>query len=232
MRNIAYLNTLFILTGILFLTGCTGQTDKKRSEGSAVSSADSSTKSQPVNNKSVASTDSLSGNADPNDPEQRIRATYAETLRLKNEGDLDSTAFKYSCNNEKSGQVVYYSSRGKLKLITHSYSEYDHFTSEDQYLLEDEQLCFVYQRSVTWSFESGPEGSTKDNITEKRMYLADDKPLKCLEKKFTIRSQATNNPKSEQVPSKEVNCSWSPGAEKEFKLLAKYYNKPAPSCLK
>lgn len=221
--------TLFFLGGVASFIGCGGPSENE-SAGTSGRLADSSTQVQ-APNEELETTDLPSGSPLSNNPEVDIHSAYSRIMRKKNGGNLDSTTFKYSCYNEKSGRVAYFSEQGKLKLITHSYNEYDHFSAEDQYFIEDGQLYFVYQKTVTWAFESGPEGSTKDNIIERRMYLAGNKPIKCLQKKFTIRSQSADNPTSEQVPNKAVDCNWGPEAEKKFKLLEKYHGRPAPKCL-
>jgi hypothetical protein len=161
---------------------------------------------------------------------EAIQKAYATIIMQKERGALDSTGFTYNCRDEKRGTVSYFSENGHLKLIVHKYNEYDHHSAEDNYFVSDSTLIFTYTITVLWSFESGAEGATKDNITEQRIYLVDQKPLKCLEKKYVIRSQAKNNPRSEDVANKEVNCA-SAKALKPFQLLLKNKAKAPGGCL-
>ncbi|MGK6352881.1 hypothetical protein [Parapedobacter sp. DT-150] len=161
-----------------------------------------------------------------------IQRTYAAIVAQKERGTLDSASFKYSCYNEKSGTVSYFSEKGRLRMIVHRYNEYDHHSAVDYYFVQDSTLFFVYLNRVSWAFESGPEGSTKDNITERRIYLVDQKPIRCLEKKFVVRSEVANNPRSESVANKEVNCTPSDSVNQPFWILAKYHNRNPPDCLK
>jgi hypothetical protein len=160
-----------------------------------------------------------------------IQRAYNEISTKATAGDFDSTSFKYSCRGEKGGTVSYFTEKGKLRLIVHRYNEYDHYSAEDHYYVKDSLLFFTLRKSVVWAFESGPEGSTKDNIKERRVYLVADKPIKCLEKKFIIRSQATNNPRSEDVPSRNVDCPSPATVMEPYLLLTKYRNNPTKECL-
>jgi len=144
-------------------------------------------------------------------------------LKLENKS-LDSTSFSYNCRDEKQGTVVYYFDNNALKMIKHTYSEYSHFSATDSYFVKDSALFFVYYNRVSWSFDSQGKGTsdTKDNITENRFYIIDNKPVKCLEKKFTVRSSDPDNTSSHNVGNKEVACSSIKPVLAKFQLLAKY----------
>ncbi|RYE55792.1 MAG: hypothetical protein EOP48_09420 [Sphingobacteriales bacterium] len=160
-----------------------------------------------------------------------IQNAYANIVSKNKAGSLDSTSFKYSCHGEKEGSVSYFTEKGRLVMIVHRYNEYDHYSAEDRYYVKDSTLFFSFNKSVTWAFESGPEGATKDNIKERRVYLAGGEPIKCLEKNFVIRSQVKDNPRSEKVPSVEVDCPLSGTVMKPYQLLVKYRNNPSSGCL-
>lgn len=160
-----------------------------------------------------------------------IKQAYANTNKELIDGQLDSTTFKYSCKDEKNGTVSYFTKNGKLKLIVHRYNEYDHYSAVDRYFVQDSTLFFTYHTSVTWSFENGPEGSTKDNIKENRTYLIAQKPIKCLEKNFTIHSKASSNPDPKSIPNRDVNCQSAEIVLKPYHILTKYRFKPTADCL-
>ncbi len=162
-----------------------------------------------------------------------IQKAYAVIAAQREARSLDSVVLEYSCNNgEKSGTVAYYSKDGEVNLIVHRYAEYSHYSAEDQYFVRDSMLFFAFLKGVSWSFEEGPEGSTRDNIKEKRIYLLDKKPVRCLEKNYVIRSQIKDNPDPETVPDREVDCGSSGSLLKSFAQLAEYRQNPPPSgCL-
>ncbi|PWG78701.1 hypothetical protein [Pararcticibacter amylolyticus] len=162
---------------------------------------------------------------------EEIQKAYAGIMDKAEKGALDSTTFKYSCNGEKNGTVSYYTEKGRLRLIVHQYNEYDHYSATDRYFVQDSTLFFVHRQNTTWSFESGPEGTTRDNITEQRIYLVNQKPVKCLEKKYTVRSKAKNNPDPATIPNKETNCSSIKSVITPYQLLFKHRQKPTQGCL-
>lgn len=134
---------------------------------------------------------------------------------------LDSVGFEYECE-EMSGNVIYYSEKGKLKAVKHFQAD-SHFSSTETYFLNDGKPYFIFQDETVWSFDGGlpDQPETKDDVTEKRYYIVDNKVLQCLEKKYTLKSNSSNNPKSENVPNKELkNCSIA-DLEKRFDLLMK-----------
>ncbi len=162
---------------------------------------------------------------------EQIQNAYGAITAAHESGKLDSTSFKYNCNGEKSGTVTYFSQNGDLKMIVHSYAEYDHNEMKDRYYIKDGSAFFAHRWSLSWSFDSGPEGATKDKITEERIYLADGKSIKCLEKKYEIRLHAGINPNPAEVANKELNCENVKPIDKSYRLLAKYWKAPAPNCL-
>lgn len=152
-----------------------------------------------------------------------IKKAYTSINNQLLKGQLDSVSYQYDCQGERSGTVTYFSENGELAIIRHSYSEYSHFSAVKQYYIMQDSLFFVQSSEVVWSFESGQaaEGTTKDDITEKRLYLVKDKALRCLEKKYSKRSKASDNPDPDKIVNKEVACKPTEPIIKDYgKLLA------------
>ncbi len=134
---------------------------------------------------------------------------------------LDSVKFDYQCE-ERTGNVVYYSEKGVLKMIKHFNAD-SHYSTVENYFVNNGKPYFIFKDETLWSFDGGtPEKpETKDDIIEKRFYIIDDRPIQCLEKKYTLKSSIKNNPKSENVLNKEIkNCSIDE-VQKTFNLLMK-----------
>lgn len=164
---------------------------------------------------------------------EQIKQRYTTIQNKLSGGQLDSTAFKYDCNQERSGIVTYFSDHGKLVLIKHGYSEYSHFSATDHYYVNKDSLYFAYLNSTSWSFESGKaaEGATTDNITEQRIYLAKEQPLLWLQKKYVTHSQPGSQPHPTDLPNKKlINKSVAP-ILKDFKQLVEFRNSPKHDCL-
>lgn len=132
---------------------------------------------------------------------------------------LDSAGFTYECN-EISGNVVYYSENGTLKVVKH-YQADSHFSSTERYYINDGKPYFIFKDDTVWSFDGGTPDKpvTKDDVTERRFYLVDNRAIQCLEKKYSLKSNSAGNPKSENVPNKEMkNCPVSE-LQRSFDLL-------------
>ncbi|WP_162796212.1 hypothetical protein [Pedobacter namyangjuensis] len=160
-----------------------------------------------------------------------IKSVYTATNNQLAKGELDSVSYKYNCYNEKSGTITYFTAKGKLRLIKHSYAEYDHHNATDQFFVIDEVPYFVFYNRVNWSFESGAaaEGATKDDITEQRFYLVDNKPVQCLEKKFSVSSK-DKKPNVNNAENKVVECSSSKPLIDALKKLIAFKNQPKKDC--
>ncbi len=159
---------------------------------------------------------------------ETIKERYANTIKKLQNGLLDSLTLTYNCYNERSGTLVYFSENGKLLMIKHQYAEYDHFSAKDEYFVMDNKLYFAYLNSLTWSFDSkgDVEGGTKDDILEHRIYIVDNDPIQCLEKKFTVYSYVKNNPQSAQIANKQVKCRPIASLLIDFNKLLAFRNKP------
>lgn len=211
---------VIMLIGLLFCNSCMDRSAPGKGQSRKDLAADSLT----------ASSDALKLQEKSLRTIPDIQQAYATVSTKLKSGALDSVSFKYSCNNEKSGTVSYFSEKGQLRLVVHRYNEYSHFSGVDQYFVKDSTLFFVYRNSILWSF-SGPQGSTKDSITEQRTYLINQRPVRCLQKTFVVRSHAAHNPRSETVPGKEVDCTSVKSVIKAYRLLIKYHNNTTTGCL-
>ena len=160
-----------------------------------------------------------------------IRRVYSDIISKYERSALDSSSFSYSCRGEKSGTVSYFSTAGKLTMIIHRYAEYDHYTAEDRYFLNGDALVFVYRHRISWSFESGPEGSTKDNVTEQRSYFVNQVPIKCLEKKYVIHSRDKEKPNPDEVSNTVTDCNNAIRALQFYRKLASYQQGNYPKCI-
>ena len=161
-----------------------------------------------------------------------IKSAYSNTINNLKQNSLQADSVKYNCAGEKSGTITYFTKDGKLILIRHSYHEYDHFSAVDLYFVKDESLYFMYLQETVWSFESGSsaEPTTKDDITESRVYITNNQAIQCLEKKYTIKSKSTNNPIPDQIQNKSVECKNTASLIKNFKNLLAFKSKPKGSC--
>jgi len=158
-----------------------------------------------------------------------IQETYSSVMKQLESGAMDSTSFKYSCQGEKGGTVTYFSNEGQLRLVVHRYHEYDHYSAVDRYFVEEGRLYFAYLNGVSWSFEDG--GGTRDNVKEQRIYVVNQRPIRCLEKKYAIRSKAGDNPRPETVANKEVDCKSPASIIGPYRILLKYREKGTSGCL-
>lgn len=185
------MRTLFLAAGLVFIFSCTNDKDKTAL-------------------KTSASKDSLIVKKDSTtDPIDQIKIEYSNLQKQLESKKLTSTGFIYNCNDERSGKVTYYSDQKEIRIIEHSYDEYSHFGSTEQYFIKDGNLFFIFKEDTGWNFDGGtPEKPiTKDDITESRIYIRNNKSIKCLEKQYSIRSNATEKPSPDKIPNKETQCN-------------------------
>ncbi|WP_028122389.1 hypothetical protein [Epilithonimonas tenax] len=150
-----------------------------------------------------------------------IKQEYSKVNSQLTAKKLDSAGFNYECN-EISGNVVYFSEKGQLKVVRHFQAD-SHFSSTESYFINEGKPYFIFKDDTVWSFDGGtPEKPiTKDDVTEQRYYIVNDQSVQCLEKKYTLKSNSPDNPKSENVPNKEMkNCSVA-DLQKSFDVLMK-----------
>ncbi len=139
-----------------------------------------------------------------------IKKEYAVISNLLAMKKLDSSSrFTYYCN-EREGEVVLYKQDGKIRMVKDFYAEHSHFSSFTQYFIKDNQVFFIFQDETLWNFDGGTaeKPETKDDITEKRMYILNNKAVQCLEKKYSIRSKG-NNRQPDKIASRATQCDIS-----------------------
>ncbi|PQA93005.1 hypothetical protein B0A69_12640 [Chryseobacterium shigense] len=141
-------------------------------------------------------------------PVDEIKKEYNNIQTKLKAKKLTSTSFNYNCNDEISGKVTYYSDEGEIRMIEHSYDENSHFGSTEQYFVKEGNLFFIFKEDTVWNFDGGtPEKPiTKDDITESRIYIQNNKPVKCLEKQYSIRSNTSGKPSPDKISNKETQC--------------------------
>ncbi|HEX8269623.1 MAG TPA: hypothetical protein VF581_06995 [Flavobacterium sp.] len=146
-----------------------------------------------------------------------IKGEYSYITGKVGSGSMDSVSFKYNCNNEKNGKVVYFTENGKVRRITHTYNEYSHFSATDDYFVKDGAVFFVHKRQVVWSFVD--QDQTKDDITEKRFYVINSKLTECTENKSTVISSSGKVGKPTNISTKKTECPSFEPLSKEFDKL-------------
>ncbi|MGN7864146.1 hypothetical protein [Chryseobacterium sp. 22458] len=122
---------------------------------------------------------------------------------------LQSSRFTYNCYEEPSGEVTFYSDQSGVRVIEHMYAEHSHFSAVERYFISGGKPFFIFKEETVWNFDGGtPEKPiTKDDITETRMYLQQGLPVKCLEKKYNIRSDQKAENATDKIPNKEISCN-------------------------
>ncbi|GEN70812.1 hypothetical protein [Chryseobacterium lathyri] len=155
----------------------------------------------------IVKKDSPQQNTD--DPIAEIKKEYGMLQAQLEEKKLRSNGFTYNCNEEPSGKVTFFSDKGEIKVIEHFYTEQSHFSASERYFIKNGEPFFIFREETVWNFDGGtPEKPiTKDDITEMRIYLQHNKPLKCLEKKYSIRSDSKEKNISDQISGKEIQCN-------------------------
>lgn len=184
--------TLLLSTVLVFMLSCKSDQDKTIQK---VSVSKDSLKDS-VQSKSTA------------DPIDEIKKEYTRLQTQLNAKKLTSTDFTYNCDDEITGKVTFYSDNQGIRMIEHSYDEQSHFGSTEQYFIKDGNVFFIFKEDTVWNFDGGtPEKPiTKDDITESRIYIQNNKPIKCLEKKYSIRSDEKSKPSPDKIPGKETPC--------------------------
>src|ERR1700750_1166248 len=185
------MRTLFLAAGLIFAFSCKNDKDKTAL-------------------KTSASKDSLIVKKDSTtDPIEQIKREYSSLQKQLESKKLTSTGFTYNCNDETFGKVTFYSDQKEIRIIEHSYDEHSHFGSTEQYFIKDGNLFFIFKEDTGWNFDvvTPEKPITKDDIAESRIYIQNNKSIKCLEKKYSIRSNATEKPSPDKVANKETQCN-------------------------
>jgi len=163
----------------------------------------------------------------------QIKKDYAFLQTQLESKKISSSKFTYDCNEEPSGEVVFYSDQGEIKVIEHFFAEHSHFSGSEKYFIKDGKLFFIFRQETVWNFDGGtPEKPiTKDDITETRIYIHNDKPLKCIEKKYSIQSNQKEKTVPDNIPGKEVQCGINELLKTYQSLLKHKDQKGAIQCL-
>lgn len=208
--KIITMKKLLLISGLLLILSCKKENEQKTGNNSSPSDS--------LNLKSNVDSLSLKNDLSSVDGIKKEYNLLNSKLLAKK---LDSVGFKYECE-ERSGNVVYYSENGILKVIKHFTAD-SHFSSTENYFVNDNQSFFVFKDDTVWSFDGGtPEKpETKDDVTQQRMYFSNNKIIQCLEKKFTIKSSSATPTNPENIPNTESkNCSANE-VQETFTLLLK-----------
>ena len=150
-----------------------------------------------------------------------VKKEYTYLNNMLTSKKLDSTTFNYNCD-EREGEVTLYYKDNRLAAVKDFYAEHSHFSSSTKYFVKNDQVFFIFNDETVWNFDDGgtpdrPE--TKDDITEKRIYIINNKPVQCFEKKYAIRSKG-NNKNPETIANKETKCDITE-LMKKYQLILK-----------
>jgi hypothetical protein len=205
---------VLLISGLLLIFSCKKENEQKTVQGS--------TPSDSLNLKSNVDSLNLKNDLNSIDGIKKEYDLINSKLLAKK---LDSVGFKYECE-ERSGNIVYYSENGTLKVIRHFTAD-SHFSSTENYFINNDQPFFVFKDDTVWSFDGGtPEKpETKDDVTQRRLYFSDNKIIQCLEKKFTIKSSAATKPNPENIPNTESKNCAAKDVQETFALLLKNKDK-------
>ncbi|WP_114822140.1 hypothetical protein [Chryseobacterium sp. KLBC 52] len=187
---------LFLTAGVILMASCKNEKEK------------TSYKESVSRDTFVMQKDSVHTNL-AQDPIDQIKKQYAVLQTQLETKKLGSSKFNYDCNDEPSGEVIFYSDKDEIKVIEHFYAEHSHFSASEKYFIKDGKPFFIFRQETVWNFDGGtPEKPvTKDDITETRIYLQNNQPLKCLEKKYSIKSDQKEKTAPDTIPGKEIRCN-------------------------
>lgn len=160
---------------------------------------------------------------------KEIKKAYLYIITQRENGRLDSVSFSYSCE-ENHGTMIYFYEEGKLRMIDYDYSEGDHSGVVEQYFIKDSTLFFVYTEDGAWSFEANGGPATVDWIMEKRTYIVNQQPVKCLQKSYEIHSAAQIKTIPENISNKEVDCPSYQSLMEPYQMLIRYLKNPTSTC--
>ncbi len=221
LSNLNMMKKIFLIPVVLLFFSCKNESDRKPHENTSVSDSlnlKTDTETLPAKND-LTSVEGI---------KKEYNLLNSKLLAKK----LDSSGFAYECE-ENSGNVVYYSENGKVKVIRH-FSADSHYSSSESYFINNDQPFFVFKDETVWSFDGGtPEKpETKDDITQKRIYFSGKTIIQCLEKKFTLRSNSADHPDPEKIPNKEnKKCSAKEVSETFALLVQNKTKKGTVQCL-
>ncbi|WP_276966107.1 hypothetical protein [Chryseobacterium sp.] len=211
---------LVLTAGLLLFVSCKNEKDKTSPKESA--SIDNS----------VVKKDSVKADITEN-PIDQIKKEYAVLQAQLEAEKLSSSKFSYDCNDEPSGEVIFHSDKEGIKVIEHFYAEHSHFSASEKYFIKEGKPFFIFRQETVWNFDGGtPEKPvTKDEITETRMYLQNNQLLKCLEKKYSIKSHQKEKTAPDTIPGKKIMCNMEEIVKSYQSLLKHKDQKGSIQCL-
>ncbi|MDR6457783.1 hypothetical protein J2786_000876 [Chryseobacterium vietnamense] len=214
------MKNLFLAAGLLLIVSCKNKKEK------------TSYKESVSKDSFIVKKDSMQSST-AEDPIDEIKKEYAALQAQLETKKLSSSKFNYDCNDEPSGEVIFYSDKDEIKVIEHFYAEHSHFSGSEKYFIKDGKPFFIFRQETVWNFDGGtPEKPvTKDNITETRIYLKNNQPLKCLEKKYSIKSDQKEKTAPDTIPGKEIQCSVDEILKRYESLLKHRDQKGSIQCL-
>ena len=128
-------------------------------------------------------------------------------------------------NEELHITIEYYQKEKQLKLIKVNSNDASHAASETSYYSMNNGLLFIFHDFGYWQFsgmDKDGNSTTTDFVEETRCYFKDEKPIRCLFRKYDSTIDA------KEAKNKKVDCLECLDLLKEFKKLAaaKIDNRP------
>ena len=164
------------------------------------------------------------------DPLAEIRARYAQITAAKAAGSLRAETLTYDCPDHPSqGSITFYYAGHALRLIDWEFSEGDHYGQGMELYVWDDSLFFAYHTTGYWTFAGSTatgEPVVEDRFEEFRFYFHHHQPIRCLEKRFSVRSTDPNPKRSDQVPNQEGSCEQAGGMLTHFFELQGFAQRP------
>ncbi|KZS39874.1 hypothetical protein AWE51_09520 [Aquimarina aggregata] len=147
-----------------------------------------------------------------------IKEKYTIITDLLEKKELTQTILQSNCedNNSKNIQIGFYYADDVLVYINHTYNQ-GHNNYNYHYYIWDNVLIFYFSdhASWNWDYECAPKEQEYANevwtYEEKRVYLVDETPIKCLYKTFEEKSiDRATNPEielSSTIKNKNIDCN-------------------------
>lgn len=160
------------------------------------------------------------------DPLLDIKMKFKVINDAISNGKLNKDSISYECPDyPEGGTLLFYKDNGEIRKIVRNYYAGDHGGETIQYYAWNDELFFQFSDESYWMFDAGNRSedemspNTVDHFTEMRYYFEKGEIIKCLEKKFEYRTALKNNPKSNEVSNKEVECNNAEELMNDFKKL-------------
>ena len=125
------------------------------------------------------------------------------------------------------GTLSYYFDGEDLRYVSYSVAEGDHSWFQYTYYVWDDRLFFAFHERGYWQFDTGANvdgtlSETIDYLSEHRYYFADQQPIRCLEKKWEVKSVDTKQAKANEIPNTSIDCEMGRSVLMEFDTLYTY----------